>query len=230
MIIDCVSDLHGYYPKLEGGDLLIVAGDLTARDAKEDYIELMAWHDLISFKYKKSIFIGGNHDNLLQKYGMEFAPSFCEYLCDSGTEFEYEEDDVEQEECGMHPTVTKKLKIWGSPWTKRFKGMNPHCMAFTVDTEEELAEKFSNIPNDIDILITHSPPLYILDELMEEGKHAGSIALSNRIRGSRTLKLHVFGHIHEGYGEDKNGITRFVNASHVNSVFDPVNKPIRIEL
>lgn len=29
MIIDCISDLHGEYPILEGGDLLIVAGDLV---------------------------------------------------------------------------------------------------------------------------------------------------------------------------------------------------------
>jgi len=32
MEITCVSDLHGYYPELPGGDLLIVAGDLIARD------------------------------------------------------------------------------------------------------------------------------------------------------------------------------------------------------
>lgn len=36
MIIDCISDLHGQYPQLEGGDLLIVAGDLTARDKPKD--------------------------------------------------------------------------------------------------------------------------------------------------------------------------------------------------
>jgi Icc-related predicted phosphoesterase len=35
MIIDCISDLHGAQPKLEGGDLLIVAGDLTARDTEQ---------------------------------------------------------------------------------------------------------------------------------------------------------------------------------------------------
>ena len=38
MIIDCISDLHGFYPKLEGSDLLIIAGDLTARDTKDEYI------------------------------------------------------------------------------------------------------------------------------------------------------------------------------------------------
>jgi hypothetical protein len=32
MIIDCIADLHGHYPKLDGGDLLIICGDLTARD------------------------------------------------------------------------------------------------------------------------------------------------------------------------------------------------------
>lgn len=37
MIIDCISDLHGYYPELGGGDLLIVAGDLTARDTPEEH-------------------------------------------------------------------------------------------------------------------------------------------------------------------------------------------------
>ena len=34
MIVDRISDLHGHYPQLEGGDLLIVAGDLTARANK----------------------------------------------------------------------------------------------------------------------------------------------------------------------------------------------------
>jgi len=35
MIIDCISDLHGYTPSLSGGDVIIVAGDLTAKDTFE---------------------------------------------------------------------------------------------------------------------------------------------------------------------------------------------------
>jgi hypothetical protein len=36
MDVTCISDLHGYLPKLEGGDLLIIAGDMTARDTEEE--------------------------------------------------------------------------------------------------------------------------------------------------------------------------------------------------
>ena len=56
MIIDCISDLHGYYPELEGGDLLIVAGDLTARDDENEHeIEFAQW--FLTQRYKYKIFI-----------------------------------------------------------------------------------------------------------------------------------------------------------------------------
>lgn len=218
MIIDCVSDLHGYYPELGGGDLLIVAGDLTGRDTHLEYLKFYHW--LHNQKYSHYIFIGGNHDNLLQT---EDVISDClantTYLCDSGTEFD-------------------GLKIWGSPWTKNFKGQNPHCKAFGVDTEEELAVKWDLIPEDTDILVTHSPPLGILDTVQHDrnfGRRVGSESLHNVLYTRKIKpKLHVFGHIHGSYGhiplmDDMPGC-QFVNASHVNEYYEPVNKPIRIEL
>ena len=214
MIIDCISDLHGYYPSLQGGDLLIVAGDLTATHTVNEYQEFIDWID--DQKYKKKIYIGGNHDGFLEK---EILPSSAVYLQDSVTELE-------------------GLKIWGSPWTKTFEDMNPKCKAFTVDTDEELQKKWDLIPNDIDILITHIPANGIMDAVVNpfypiEFEHVGSVSLRNMVISNKfpNLKLHIFGHIH-GYGgqEIKIGPTIFVNASHVDEVYDPINKPIRVIL
>lgn len=215
MIIDCIADLHGHYPELKGGDLLIVAGDLIATDTFPEYCNAFSW--IAKSRYKKKILIAGNHDNLLQtddwfaKMTIDF-----DYLCDSGTEFE-------------------ELKIWGSPWTKTFEGINPHCKAFTCDTEQELVSKFSLIPEDIDILITHSPPYGVLDDVEYRGNgedvHKGSKALIKPLVRSK-CRLHIFGHVHEAYGKytnHLNGIT-YVNASHVNEHYQPVNKPIRVIL
>jgi Icc-related predicted phosphoesterase len=212
MIIDCISDLHGFYPKLEGGDLLIVAGDLTARDRPSEYDDFINW--LAEQNYNKKILIAGNHDNVFEtaeKSFFEYIKDHCiDYLCDSGTEFE-------------------GLKIWGSPWTKTFEGMNPKCKAFTVDTEEELAKKWELIPDDVDILVTHSPSQGVLDEVQE--RSCGSASLIKPMIDSG-CRLHLFGHIHESYGKFYNpilGIT-YVNASHVNERYQPVNNPVRIIL
>lgn len=222
MIIDCISDLHGHYPDLEGGDLLIVAGDLTARDRPEEYFEFSFW--LSKQDYKRMIIIGGNHDNgIASRHSMwkNMLPLKAHYLCDSGTEFE-------------------GLKIWGSPWTKTFPDMNPLCKAFTADTEEELSEKFEKIPHDVDILITHSPPHTILDSVRNDMTGKTELVGSKYLYGWFTYcarpKLHVFGHIHEGYGIKKqftagdDRMVTFINASHVNERYEPVNKPIRVIL
>jgi len=211
--IDCISDLHGFFPELEGGDLLIVAGDLTARDTPEEYDNFCNWCQHLN--YNKIIVIGGNHDNLLQfpdETGYTYWQPWSSYLCDSGTEFE-------------------GLKIWGTPWTKTFKGMNPKCKAFTLETEEELDEKWQLIPFDIDILITHEPPHGILEQVRYYGSniHVGSKTLRNNVIKRIKPKLHVFGHIHEFGGRMVDlTVTKFVNASIMNEVYDPVHKPVRV--
>lgn len=222
MIIDCISDLHGFYPKLDGGDLLIIAGDLTAKHTYQEYILFCNW--LSEQDYGQKIFIAGNHDPLLQNGDVVddlFGGIDAEYLCDSHTN-------------------AGGFKVWGTPWTPCFYGMNSKCAAFT-GTDKELAEKFALIPSDTDILITHTPPYGLLDEVEEETKwgrrklNTGSESLYQELYSGRIKpKLHVYGHIHEGFGHipkmmDMPGV-QFVNASYVNEYYEPVNKPIRVIL
>ncbi len=224
MIIDCISDLHGYYPPLEGGDLLIVAGDLTARDTEFQHAQFAYW--LEEQDYLKKIVIAGNHDGLLQNVGKQWVENMfpdATYLQDSGTEF-----------CG--PDKHGKsctMKIWGSPWTPTF------CdWSFMKDRGEPIRQMWDMIPQDTDILVTHGPPYGILDQVKysskaKEGKSAGCEELRTAVERIRP-RLHVFGHVHEGYGQTLLKCTPTdvicVNASIMNEDYKPVNKPIRIEL
>ena len=94
---------------------------------------------------------------------------------------------------------------------------------------------------DIDILITHSPPHEILDQVYyidhgkDQAEHVGSTSLKEYVLNKVKPKLWIWGHIHEAYGQgeiflDYQNTIVCVNASHVNELFMPVNKPIRIIL
>lgn len=209
MIIDCISDLHGYYPKLEGGDLLIVAGDLTARDSENELALFDYW--LSSQKYSAKIVIAGNHDNVLKEKRLKLQ--FGTYFEDSGCSF-------------------NGFNMWGTPWSLWFPGINPRCTAFT-GSEEDLAEKHALIPDDTDILISHSPMYGILDQAAH-GYLCGSRSLRDAVDRVKP-RLLVCGHIHEQGGKQlmykhSGPNTWCVNASYVNERYEPVNKPIRIEL
>lgn len=215
MKIDCVSDLHGYYPKLDGGDLLIIAGDLTSHDTEDEYHQFLGWAQCQ--QYQKIVVIAGNHDNYLQA-NPEFLSnksSKIDYLCDSGTEFE-------------------GLKIWGSPWTSWFHGVHPRCKAFMVKGSK-LNAKWNQIPPNIDILVTHNPLYGVFDAVPRafEGTYesVGCMELKLHVTERIKPKLHVFGHIHEHGGKRlQSSNTLFVNASYVNEHYKPVNSPVRVDL
>lgn len=231
MIIDCISDLHGSRPPLPGGDLLIVAGDLTARDTDEEHYNVVEW--LCNQEYEKIIVIAGNHDNNLNDvYFDAIQGGEVVYLEDSGTEFEYQIPEFPEEDEGFLPSGKRTLKIWGSPWTPWFEGVNPICTAFMIPPEQ-LKEKWYLIPEDTDILITHCPPKGILDQTKRKYR-VGCPDLRDWVMRWQP-KLHVFGHIHEGYGKwqsdnPKFEPTIFVNAAHMSVKYQPDNPPIRITL
>eukprot|EP01130_Rhizamoeba_saxonica_P014167 TRINITY_DN6153_c0_g1_i2.p2 TRINITY_DN6153_c0_g1~~TRINITY_DN6153_c0_g1_i2.p2 ORF type:complete len:100 (-),score=21.27 TRINITY_DN6153_c0_g1_i2:138-437(-) len=80
------------------------------------------------------------------------------------------------------------ITIYGSPYTA---GM----MAFGR-TRDQLKDMWGNIPDHVDILMTHMPPRNILDKdlLFNTGcEYLASVV------DHADIPLHVFGHIHGGY-------------------------------
>jgi Icc-related predicted phosphoesterase len=74
-------------------------------------------------------------------------------------------------------------------------------------TESQQTIDLSALQESIDantILITHGPPRGILDKA-RDGKHVGSKALASMLR-TRPLWLHLFGHIHGNFGQQRHSI------------------------
>lgn len=219
MIIDCISDLHGHMPVLEGGDVLIIAGDIASDNSSISWGRFFYW--LKKQKYDYKILIAGNHDSfLLANCIYSFNEPYNSkddfiYLCDDGIEIE-------------------GLKFWGSPWTKAFFKMNSKCKAFTVENDLDLAKKWELIPEDVDVLITHSPPFGILDSVSNyrTGKvdKLGSLSLKNMTDKMKN-RIHVFGHVHEHGGKILDlGECKYVNASLMDEDYNSIDRIVRIEL
>ena len=78
------------------------------------------------------------------------------------------------------------------------------------------------IPADADVVVTHEPPVMILDE--SAGVHWGNAPLRNRILQVKP-RYHLFGHAHNGYGTvECDGIV-FSNAALLDDMNRLVGKP-----
>ena len=70
------------------------------------------------------------------------------------------------------------------------------------------------IPKDVDVLITHEPPVMILDE--SDGTHWGNALLRTRVFQVKP-QLHLFGHAHKANGIIKKDGIIFSNAAMQNT-------------
>ncbi|KAK3517812.1 hypothetical protein QTP70_018952 [Hemibagrus guttatus] len=111
---------------------------------------------------------------------------------------------------------------------------------FNLPRGQALLDKWNQIPDSTDILLTHCPPLGFLDWVPRKMQRVGCMELLNTVQRRVQPKLHVFGHIHEGklacinptysYGMMTDGTTTFVNASACTVNFQPMNPPIVFDL
>lgn len=199
--IVCISDTHDIdYPKLPDGDILLHAGDVSLSGNPSEIQRFLDWFG--SQPHKHKIFVGGNHDRGLVDFGYGYfnsSPSIV--YADNNT--------VEAE----------GFKIWASPASRTYG----HISAF-MRSEEGLDRIYSNIPEKTDIVVSHTPPYGILDA-EADGRPLGSTALAKHIFRVKP-KLHVFGHIHGGYGSRSIDGTTYINASHLDITYRKFRDPI----
>lgn len=209
MKIVCFSDVHGIQDShkltdwfmANPADILLFAGDIQ-RSHADDGTSFVNWLSHLPYTHKLCTF--GNHDTNYKDM-LETAKLFP-----SVTFLNHE------------PIEVMGLKIFGSPYSRVF--MN---WAFMLH-ESALWERYKEIPNDTDILITHTPPLGTLDA-NTSGFNCGSEALMLKLLHMTELKLHVFGHIHEGAGMVKDKYTS-INASVLDEKYKLKHMPTIVEL
>lgn len=209
MRVVCFSDTHGHHSKLKDvpdGDILIFAGDYTydQRDEIKQLSRFNKWLGTLPHKHK--IMIAGNHDWLFERehYLATGIVTNAIYLNDSST-------------------TIGKLKVWGSPVTPAFNNW-----AFNRQRGSEIKRHWNMIPDDTNILVTHGPSRGVLD--WDARKHLGCDDLAATLCKLHNLKLHVFGHIHSGHGQENNGGVQYVNGACGYWWHHQWNQPIVVDI
>ncbi len=206
MRIVLASDTHEQHGSVivPDGDVFIHAGDATYRGDLKAISAFGRWVQSLPHKHK--LIIAGNHD-----WGFERQPQAARSVLGDGT-------------CGITYLQDSSVTIdgmlfFGSPWQPWF-----YDWAFNVRRGPAIAAKWAAIPQKTDVLITHGPPMGVLDFVHDE--HVGCLDLAKRVLRVRP-RVHAFGHIHEGAGVLVRGATTYINASICDGEYKPTN-PVRV--
>ncbi len=209
MKLVCISDTHGRHRdvKLPEGDILIHAGDVSVHGEIETFDNFNRWIKDLPFDYV--LFTAGNHDRCRATMIEKLVPNGV-FLNDSAWEW-------------------SGLKFYGSPQTPSVWDTKEEYCYIRHDYED--AQKiWDKIPDDTDVLITHGPPLGILDFVDKKNEEVGCSVLLDRVLEVKP-KVHIFGHIHEsnGYINQRYNI-KFVNCAQMDGEFSMTNKPIVVDI
>lgn len=201
MKVIALSDLHGTLPDIiEPFDLMLICGDICpVWNHKVSYQEYWLKNDFNNWlrdlpyndAFSRVVCIAGNHDFIFERLGrvkredlLSSLPSSFIYLEHELYTFEYLEDDL------------KQITIFGTPYCTQYGNW-----AFMRDSDY-LQKKFCEIPEGIDILISHDAAfmtngLGTISEGTHKGTECGSKELSQAVERVQP-KYFFCGHIHTG--------------------------------
>jgi len=205
-----VSDTHGSHRdiQLPAGDVLIHAGDFTRIGEWATIQDLALWFKKVSPNFSNIVCIAGNHD-------LPFHPEhYEENWRNFGHRTKLDPEKVraslqnctylEDSSCVIHGD----LECYGSPWTPFFFNW-----AFNSQRGDDILEKWQQIPESTDILITHGPPLGRGDvaedyKNSDQGRRTGCFDLLKEVQTRIRPRVHIFGHIHVSISGEFRGTDR----------------------
>ncbi|KAF2141138.1 uncharacterized protein K452DRAFT_351743 [Aplosporella prunicola CBS 121167] len=190
-------------------DVILHCGDLTNNGTHESLSKVLRM--LGSMPAELKLVIAGNHDISLDP---ELYATQGGDAKDSAKALELMRGPLAQE-CGVtyldEGTHTFTLRsgasfsVYASPYTPQYGSsafqypsghdrFNVHTPAWATN----VGTAASIIPDGIDIVMTHGPPQYVLDDT-DDGRSAGCEHLRRAVARAKP-RLHCFGHVHRGYG------------------------------
>ena len=234
MKVAVVSDLHGnlpiypseYWEGIEECELLLICGDILPLRIQTDMLESRLWLTeefkpwAASLPVEQVFFIAGNHDFWFERNDLTAHQIFSSHDKVRYLKNEYVDYISYQD--------SKIYHIFGTPYCHIFGNW-----AFMRD-EETLAKKFSQIPGNVDILISHDAPYGTSDVCFEgwaaDGRHKGCPELRDAIIASKP-RYNFHGHLHStNHGEELLGETKVYNTSILNEQYELVYEPLIIRL
>ena len=208
MEIKIISDTHNDHNKLDSKelecDILIHCGDACTKGNYAEGYDFLYWYVKQPAKYK--VLVPGNHDKKLK------------------THFELI---TLARDLGIHVLNDDYLEINNV----KMYGVSQTFWSDEAGFEytDDRIAAWRDIPKDLDILITHMPPKFILDR-NKHGLPCGCPQLSEKVK-EVTPKYHIFGHIHEDGGKHQHVWgTHFINCAVKNCDYITVRGAITINI
>jgi predicted phosphodiesterase len=224
-----ISDTHNKHAKVTVPpcDILVHCGDFTFQGARSEVLNFAQW--LHKQPAKHIIVIPGNHEKIME-------------ACLQGVEIDSKEwilRDCPRAKLLIHQAIEiDGIKFFGSPWTPYFFNWAWNAGRTVAEAghvfKPFIGDLWKDIPLDTNVLVTHGPPIGILDQAMDRytGKlvSAGCYELSEKIKELKDLKVHAFGHLHLNGGSllEQNGV-QYINASICDEDYRPLNKVMEVQ-
>ncbi|KAJ8507169.1 hypothetical protein ONZ45_g10421 [Pleurotus djamor] len=194
----CLSDTHSrVFTQIPTGDVLIHAGDLSSWGYTAHLEETIDWLKTLDHPIKLIV----ADEELFKRYGNPLQGHDPRDKLEVAREVVLGDEAkaagiryLEHEACTITTPSGISWKVYGSPAAPEYSSG-----AFQYRTDDQADAIYARIPEETQILITHTPPHGVLD-LTRKSMRAGCHCLSHRLTELTACRLHVFGHIHEAHG------------------------------